>query len=102
MKELRRLEQQIQSLLEFKQFQQRQNLERDARERASYQASILAALGAPPRLEPPAGRPVDLPALERRPEPPAGRTVTRAVPVLPPPRVRPPTYTRLPPAPLVA
>ena len=108
--ELRRLERQIEALLQFKRFQQAQSAERNAREWASYQASMLAAIGAPRpndlnRYSPPQPRPrpIDDLLLDRRRQPPAGRPVNlRAVPVQPTPRVRPPTRTRLPPAPLVA
>ena len=121
--ELRRLERQIEALLQFKRFQQAQSAERDAREWASYQASMLAAIGAPtrpneldryppqPRPRPidlnryppqPRPRPIDDLLLDRRRQPPAGRPVNlRAVPVLPTPRVRPPTRHRLPPTPMV-
>ena len=109
--ELRRLERQIEALLEFKRFQQMRNTERDAREWASYQASLLAALGAPTAIGPtrpvdpprPRSRPFDDLLLDRRRLPPPGRPVKlRGIPVLPTPRVRPTTRTRLPPAPIAA
>jgi len=126
--ELRRLERQIEALLEFQRFQQMRNNERDAREFASYQASLLAALGAPKAIRPtrpptqrpsdpatqrprapslpdpprPRSRPIDDLLLDRLRLPPPGRPANlHAIPVMPTPRVRPPTRTRLPPAPMV-
>jgi len=106
---IKRLERLIESLEEFKNFQQALRAERDAREAYQMLAAVEATRPVDRQATTELTRAVDQPRLiddlllDRLRPPPPGRPVNlRAIPVLPTPRVRPPTRTRLPPAPIAA